>query len=1176
MGNRGADSGYMADSSSGIVQYSNEPLAITQGSSEQDLMVDSDLPVPMDCSPPISPRPSTPPSPTSTDSGDKMWSWVKEGCSRKRTTTSHESAIPPLIVGDTNSAILACLEPFKKRRGDPKGGGSLASSSSEDKLSSLAFDGFCGSDALGLSGGLVVFWFAPVSVVPVSISLHVIFCKAISTKWRSPFTWTNGQLGNPTFERLDKGYASCSWLESYPDAMIIHQTILFSDHAAIVLKESSPHFSRKTPYRIENWCLDIREISLLINSAWDINLLGSQMFVLSQKLMHLRHKTLRWLSLPDQKISQAHNLFLYCKQSSKVRWDAFGETNSHLLFSSVQDWRRRNKIFSLKDTHGNWISDPMGIENLLFQHFSDLYNCQKNPSSNIPDLWENLDIPVLSSLHQQQLIVPFSAAEIKDAIFHIGNDKSPGPDGFTAAFFKSHWSTVGKQVTSAIQYFFARGYMLKDWNRTFLVLLPKVDHPDNPSQFRPFGLCNVLYKCIAKCMTARLRKILPILISESQSAFVPGRLMSDNSLIAHEMLSYMNSSTSKICSAALKLDMNKAYDRVNWEFLWDVLKAFGFPPYWIQLIKQCVSTVSYQILINGKPSSVLRPACGLRQGDLLSPYLFVLCMEIFSLMLRQAEGNGLFQGVRISRRAPSMVNVQKSFVKFSSNTPEDYRDFLSSALHMQTKKSLGSYLGLPVDLGRAKCHQFQSLVDKVTQKLSAFGSRHLPEAAKLVLINTVVIASLNHVLSVFKLPVTISDQIGRLLSRFWWKNNSSSRGLALTPSASLYLLRGLGGLGIRHVPSFNSALLAKQMWRLIHNPQLLVSRIYRARYPRLVNYKASSLPSRPSWGCRSLLEGACVLSHGVIWKVGSGSQVNITDDDWVPGVSVRFKDAIPSDDLPTVVSQIIDPGSHAWDSTRIRQCEFTSLVRSSHHLEVIRTLPLDRDFSAWFTDSISGFVAAKDWHGLDEILAFFWAIWLARNNLRFRSEVCSLAGIYVMIASWLSRSKEAKELSDCLLPSCPPGFGVSCLHDLHLGVPSVQFDICLTYDGSWNAKDQRAGMGWFLSSDLSSPVVGGGAQAGFASSALHSELFACLLGLRQVRERSYTSVRFCTDCMSILTLIGGQSSASISNIWILREIRQIIAGLQRFQIQKVSREEVGYAHHLTKLACSRHFIYFRF
>ncbi|XP_021762917.1 uncharacterized protein LOC110727647 [Chenopodium quinoa] len=929
-----------------------------------------------------------------------------------------------------------------------------------DKLSSLAFDGFCGSDALGLSGGdfnQVKYLVDKLGGAPSILGRYDFLNWKIASGLvdipftGSPFTWTNGQLGNPTFERLDKGYASCSWLESHPDAM-------------------------------------------------------------------------------------AHTLFLYWKQRSKVRWDDFGETNSHLLLSSVQDRRRRNKIFSLKDNHGNWISDPMGIENLLIQHFSDLYNCQKNPATNIPELWDELDIPMLSSHHQQQLMAPFTAAEIKNAIFHIGNDKSPGPNGFTAAFFKSHWSIVGTQVTSTIQYFFARGYMLKDWNRTFLVLLAKVDHPDNPSQFRPIGLCNVLYKCISKCMTAQLRKILPLLNSESQSA------LTDNSLIAHELLSYMNSSTSKICSAALKLDMNKAYDRVNWEFLGDVLKASSFPPYWIQLIKQCVST---------------------------------------------AEGNGLFQGLRISRRAPSvshlffaddallffrvnptacshllgvidrfctisgqMVNVQKSFVKFSSNTPEDYREFLSSVLHMQAKNSLGSYLGLPVDLGRAK----------------------------------LVIASLNHVLSVFKLPATISDQIDRLLSHFWWKNNNSTRGIALTPSASLYLPRGLGGLGVRHVPSFNSALLTKKMWRLIHHPQLLVSRIYRARYPHLVNYKASNLPPRPSWGCRSLMEGARVLSQGVRWKVGSGSQINIIDDDWVPGVSVfppPIADSILGMERPHEEMDDFVYWKFTWDGSfttksAYAHCEFTCLVRPSHHLEVIRTLPLDRDFSTWFAESISGFAAAKDWNGLDELLVFFWAIWLARNNIRFRSEVYSPAGIYAVAASWVSRSKEAKELSDRFQPSCPPGFGVSSLHDLNLGDPSDQYDICLASDGSWNAKDQRAGMGWFLSSDLSSPVVGGGAQAGFASSALHSELFACLLGLRHVQDRGNSSVRIFTDCCSVKILIGGQSSDTISVIWILREIRQIVAGLQRFHIQKVSRAKVGYAHHLTNLARSRHFICFRF
>uniref|UniRef100_A0A803LA08 Uncharacterized protein n=1 Tax=Chenopodium quinoa TaxID=63459 RepID=A0A803LA08_CHEQI len=132
-----------------------------------------------------------------------------------------------------------------------------------DKLSSLAFDGFCGSDALG-DFNQVKYLVDKLGGAPSILGRYDFLNWKIASGLvdipftGSPFTWTNGQLGNPTFERLDKGYASCSWLESHPDAMVIHRPILFSDHAAIVLKETIPLSPKKTPYRIENWCLDIR------------------------------------------------------------------------------------------------------------------------------------------------------------------------------------------------------------------------------------------------------------------------------------------------------------------------------------------------------------------------------------------------------------------------------------------------------------------------------------------------------------------------------------------------------------------------------------------------------------------------------------------------------------------------------------------------------------------------------------------------------------------------------------------------------------------------------------------------------------------------------------------------------------------------------------------------------
>lgn len=154
--------------------------------------------------------------------------------------------------------------------------------------------------------------------------------------------------------------------------------------------------------------------------------------------------------------------------------------------------------------------------------------------------WDHLQLSVLSQENKDFLMIPFSSEDIRSAMFHIFDNKSPGPDGFSAAFYKIHWDIVGPHIIFAVQFFFAHGYLLKDWNQTFLVLISKLQHPSLILQFRPIGLCNVIYKCISKCLTHRLRSVLPSLISVNQNPFVPDRLMSDEFLIAHELLYFMN------------------------------------------------------------------------------------------------------------------------------------------------------------------------------------------------------------------------------------------------------------------------------------------------------------------------------------------------------------------------------------------------------------------------------------------------------------------------------------------------------------------------------------------------------------------------------------------------------------------------------------------------------------
>ncbi|GJV82645.1 RNA-directed DNA polymerase, eukaryota, reverse transcriptase zinc-binding domain protein [Tanacetum coccineum] len=327
-------------------------------------------------------------------------------------------------------------------------------------------------------------------------------------------------------------------------------------------------------------------------------------------------------------------------QKVRIQWLKEGDKNTSYFHRILKSRKHQGRVEFICGEDGSRY-EGREVAGQFVKHFHSFLGT-KHSVINMSFLGDIVSLK-LTEEEVADMIIEVNDKEIKEAIFDIDSNKAAGRDGYSSCFFKKSWEIVGKDVCKAIKEFFITGKLLGKINATLIALVPKVDTPEKVCDFRPIACCNVIYKVISKILTSRIKAGLSKIVSMNQSAFLPGRHIQENILIAQELLKgYNRKSGPRRC--AMKIDLQKVYDTINWDFIQDVLTAVGFHNTMIKWIMTCITSTKFSICVNGEINGYFNGGRGLRQGDPISPYLFTMVMEVFNMiMIKNVKESGKFR-----------------------------------------------------------------------------------------------------------------------------------------------------------------------------------------------------------------------------------------------------------------------------------------------------------------------------------------------------------------------------------------------------------------------------------------------------------------------------------------------------------------------------------------------------
>uniref|UniRef100_A0A803P3X8 Reverse transcriptase domain-containing protein n=1 Tax=Cannabis sativa TaxID=3483 RepID=A0A803P3X8_CANSA len=809
------------------------------------------------------------------------------------------------------------------------------------------------------------------------------------------FTWCNGRQSKLVFEKLDRVLANPEWFTKFGDTSATLLPWWNSDHRPLVLNgnignnQASKETRWRTRFHYEQAWAAEEECGKIIESVWldgsnwgDPHGLRSQINHCGEilkdwnkdKKAELRARTKKLKeelkvvsSSTDEKDWQHRRKVerdlnaveekeeILWRQRSRAIWLAHGDRNTKYFHHKASQRKKKNTIKGLFDEQRRWCTKENEIEDILIGYYTDLFS-STGPKINLTDRLIQCVPNRLNQMDNDVLLEEFTEEEVKEAIDQIHPLKAPGKDGLPGLFYQNHWNDVGQEVIKTCLEVLNNDKDCSCLNDTLLCLIPKIKNPTMVGDYRPLSLCNVSYKAISKCLANRMKLSMDKVISENQSAFIKGRQIQDNAILGFESLHCLKKgrfgSGKKM---ALKLDMSKAYDRVEWDFIEEMMKRLGYDERWIGKVMGCVKTVTFSVLLNGEARGHIIPQRGLRQGDPLSPFLFLICSEGLSCLLNEASRENKIHGLRfgnMENRLTHLLFADDSLVFLEATMEEGQAlmeilrtystlsgqciNYTKSNLcvgrkihHIEGQRlatSLGvtfienhtKYLGLPAFVGRNKKEAFGIVRNKVWEKLQGWKMGLFSQAGREVLIKSVIQVIPVYLMSCFRITKGLIREIQALIARFWWGSTTTKHQVHWGSWEKLCIDKWDGGMGFRDLEDFNQALLAKQGWKLVAHPDSLLAQTLKALYYPNTDFLRAKAGTWCSNVWRGILWGRDLLLKGIRWRVTDGSKVRINEDKWLPRGAPFLLRTLAMVPPNTLVNTLMN-GNGEWNTEYIKE-----------------------------------------------------------------------------------------------------------------------------------------------------------------------------------------------------------------------------------------------------------------